>query len=344
MYTIQNSTFAPSQDQPGNEYETSFEYHCSIVLGVAFLCTMFIALKRIVYSHAQGGTETTVVTAFYSLILITSALRGVWFLVFTSGLLKLQVSYEPSAMAFSHKQWLCTFLHDLFQSLGSISLFSIFILILVFWADILKKYFEPGAKRNKPMATFQSLVICLILIEIANCSFFLWGFYSSEGMILANASLLAIVSIVCVWQITTFSNQFRTVLKTLGAINQVSTESQVKRIVWITVTGNIFFVMRAFMETWFAAILIISYQKHGKVDEVFNSNSWVMMGKQLSSWDVYVLSKHWSEVAILCLMLYILQSRFTSSRRKDYERVDGGTENIQEAKINVKTGLSSNPV
>mmetsp|Transcript_29180 Transcript_29180/g.66950 ORF Transcript_29180/g.66950 Transcript_29180/m.66950 type:complete len:103 (-) Transcript_29180:395-703(-) len=102
--------------------------------------------------------------------------------------------------------------------------------------------------------------------------------------------------------------------------------------------------MRAFMETWFAAILIISYQKHGKVDEVFNSNSWVMMGKQLSSWDVYVLSKHWSEVAILCLMLYILQSRFTSSRRKDYERVDGGTENIQEAKINVKTGLSSNPV
>mmetsp|Transcript_29181 Transcript_29181/g.66952 ORF Transcript_29181/g.66952 Transcript_29181/m.66952 type:complete len:205 (-) Transcript_29181:814-1428(-) len=162
---------------------------------------------------------------FFTLVPVISQ---VWFLVFTSGLLKLQVSYEPSAiMAFSHKQWLCTFLHDLFQSLGSISLFSIFILILVFWADILKKYFEPGAKRNKPMATFQSLVICLILIEIANCSFFLWGFYSSEGMILANASLLAIVSIVCVWQITTFSNQFRTVLKTLGAINQVKSKCKV---------------------------------------------------------------------------------------------------------------------
>jgi len=31
----------------------------------------------------------------------------------------------------------------------------------------------------------------------------------------------------------------------------------------------------------------------------------------------YILVKHWSEVAILCLMLYILQSRFNAANRKN---------------------------
>lgn len=100
-----------------------------------------------------------------------------------------------------------------------------------------------------------------------------------------------------------FSHRFRTVLKTLGAINQVSTESQVKRIVWITVTGNLFFFTRAFLETTFGCLLISYWYKHGKVDMAFSHGFY----------DTYIFIKHWSEVAILCLMLYILQSRFTSA-------------------------------
>merc|ERR1719197_2136327 len=115
-------------------------------------------------------------------------------------------------------------------------------------------------------------------------------------MILFNSILLAVVSMVCVAEITIFSHRFRTVLKTLGAINQVSTDSQVKRIVWITVTGNLFFFTRAFIEAIFAFMLIVYWTKYGTVAEVFNH----------SLWDTYILLKHWSEVAILGLMLYIL--------------------------------------
>jgi hypothetical protein len=39
-------------------------------------------------------------------------------------------------------------------------------------------------------------------------------------------------------------------------------------------------------------------------------------------WDTYVLLKHWSEVAILCLMLYILQSRFTAAAAAASEGYD----------------------
>jgi hypothetical protein len=191
------------------------------------------------------------------------------------------------------------------------ALFSIFILILVYWADILKKYFYPGARRSRPMMTFAFLVCILIALEVLNAIMFLAQVYSSEGMILFNALLLSSVSMICVVEITIFSHRFRTVLKTLGAINQVSTESQVMRIVWITATGNLFFFTRAFLEAVFAIMLLSYWHQYGSVQRVFSHDLW----------DTYVLLKHWSEVVILCLMLYILQSRFATAAASGYEAV-----------------------
>lgn len=208
-------------------------------------------------------------------------------------------------MAFDKENpsWIGGFCSEELLTAGSLSLFSIFILILVYWADILKKYFHPGSRRVRPMTTFKNIVGFLFAIEFLNSLFFLMQWYSSEGMILLNAILLSTVSIICVVEITVFSHKFRTVLQTLGAINQVSTESQVKRIVWITVTGNLFFFTRAFIEAIFAGMLIVYWHKTGTVQEIFSH----------PLWDTYMCLKHWSEVVILALMLYILQSRFTTS-------------------------------
>jgi len=255
------------------------------------------------WSRQQGGVETNVVTAFYSLILITSFFRAVWFLIPNS---LLAPSYVPHAvMAFdkNHPSWVGGFLSEEILTAGSLSLFSIFILILVYWADILKKYFQPGTQRSRPMTTFLNIVGFLLVIELISAALFLLRAYSSEGMILLNSILLSTVSIICVVEITIFSHKFRTVLQTLGAINQVSTESQVKRIVWITVTGNLFFFTRAFIEAIFPFMLIMYWHQNGTVQEVFSH----------PLWDTYMCLKHWSEVVILALMLYILQSRFTTS-------------------------------
>lgn len=282
--------------------ETGFEFYSDAVLAAAFLTTSIVAAKRMSSSRSRGGAETTVVTAFYSLILMTASLRTIWFVipgtVWSS-------TYTPHAvMAFDdgHPQWLMHFLEILLLGAGSLCLFSIFILILVYWADILKKYFYPGAPRSKPMVTFLVLVGLLLAIQVLNATLFLFGEYSTEAMLLVNSVTLSLVSVVCVCEITIFSHRFRTVLKTLGDINQVSTESQVKRIVWITVTGNLFFFIRAFLETSFAILLVVFWHQNGTVAESFSH----------SIWDAYILLKHWSELAILGLMLYILQNRFTS--------------------------------
>ena len=72
------------------------------------------------------------------------------------------------------------------------------------------------------MTTFLIIMETLAGLEVLNIILFLMGIYTTEAMILFNAVLLAIVSIVCVVEISIFSHRFRTVLRTLGAINQVS--------------------------------------------------------------------------------------------------------------------------
>lgn len=299
-----------SDDDPGQQLgltagsaaaaETTFERSMDAVFGVAFLVTAIFAAKRMSWTRQQGGAETTVVTAFYSLILATSAFRAVWFLIPAT---VFAPSYTPVAVFawdIDHPSWVGAFMSELVLTAGSLALFSIFILILVYWADILKKYFHPASRRSIPMVTFVGLVALLLTFEVANVACFLCGLYSTEGMILFNSVLLATVSIVCVCEISIFSHRFRTVLKTLGAINQVSTDSQVRRIVWITVTGNLFFFTRAFLETIFCLNLLLWWKEEHTVARVF-SHLW---------WDTYVFFKFFSEVTILSLMLYILQSRF----------------------------------
>jgi hypothetical protein len=311
--------------------ETSSQYYNDILLAAAFFVTTCIALKRMIWSYTQGGVETTVVTAFYSLILVTALARFVWFVI-PSYLL--EPTYIPGpVLAFSSSPWLGTLVSEFLLSLGSLSLFSIFILILVYWSDILKKYFYPGVRRNKPMSTFLTMVLGLFALQASNMVMFLLRIYSSDGMIVLDSIILGTVSLVCVAEISIFSHRFRTVLRTLGAINQVSTESQVKRIVWITVTGNIFFLTRAATEITMTFYLALHYKKHKTFSNAFDDDEW----------DTYILVKHWSEVAILCLMLYILQSRFnsTSQRRQGYQKVPDADPEAGKSKS--KGGAKVNP-
>jgi hypothetical protein len=310
-------TRSPAFIDPSVPVETGLEVYSDYALGLAFLVTAAIAFRRMranrsntstngssgaAAASAAGGAETTVVTAFYSLIFCSAGLRSLYFLIPAT---VWQPSYTPSALyAWDNRYpWFRYTLSELTVTAGSLTLFSIFILILVYWADILKKYYNPGSRRSVPMATFLSLVAALVGFELLNLILFLSRQYTTEGMILFNAILLSVTSIVCVAEITIFSNKFQNVLQTLGAINQVSTDSQVRRIVWITVTGNLFFCSRAILETVFAGTLLVWWYKTGSVAYAFSH----------LAWDIYTLVKYISELTILALMLHILQSRFSGN-------------------------------
>jgi hypothetical protein len=298
-----------------------------IPLKVCFFATALVSYIRRKASYQQSnspsaGAETVVITAFYSLIFLASSLRAIWFLVPES---VWQPSYTPSAVYAwdkEHPSWLGSALSEIIITAGSLALFSIFILILVYWADILKKYFQPGSQRTSPKTIFVSLVTTLAALMILNVLAFLAKFYTTEGMILFHAVLLAVVSLVCVCEITIFSQKFQTVIKTLGSINQVSTDVQVRRILWITITGNLFFITRALLEIVFAANLLLFWKENGTVGKAF-SHEW---------WDIYTALKYSSEVTILALMLYILQSRFHAAASAVSNATNGGAyERVPEA-------------
>jgi hypothetical protein len=297
----------PSYVIPGGDTidETIFEKYSDYILGGAFLMTALVAAQRLRLNRGGGATETTVMASFYSLIFVTAAVRAVYFLIPAAWW---QPSYTPVAVYAwdeQHPSWVGYALAELTVTAGSLTLFSIFILILVYWADILKKYYNPGSRRSLPMSTFVLLVLLMIGTEVINTVLFLAGYYTTEGMILFNAALLAVTSVICVAQITIFSRKFQNVLKTLGAINQVSTDAQIRRIVWITVTGNVFFLTRASLETVFAVYLMTFWWQNHTVARAF-SHTW---------WDSYTIVKYVSELTILALMLHILQSRFNSSHQ-----------------------------
>lgn len=299
---------------PDSESETTFEVAFDALVGIVFLITAILASRRMSSTRQQGGPETTVVTAFYSLILVTSGLRAIYFLIPSFVWVPSYVPVAVSAWDKEYPSWIGASLSEVVLMAGSLALFSIFILILVYWADILKKYFHPASRRSIPMVTFLKLVGILVGLELINMICFLCGFYSTEGMILFNSILLALVSMVCVVEISIFSHRFRTVLKTLGAINQVSTDSQVKRIRYITVTGNVFFFTRAFLEIVLCVFLILWWEDEHTVARTF-SHFW---------WDSYVMAKTISEILILSLMLYILQSRFATTSQAPATTGPGG--------------------
>ncbi|CAM9192999.1 unnamed protein product [Discosporangium mesarthrocarpum] len=204
--------------------ETIAEFRQDIILGVGFLVLALVALRRIRGNVNQSGSET-VITTFYSLIFATSVLRAVWFLI-PSSILK--QGYVPEDVHAFDDHWVGAFVSEILLSIGSLTLFSVFILIVIYWADLLKKIFKDSVRPSHPMTTFLTVAGFLMAAEGINSCLFLADVYSSEGMILFNSVLLTVVSLVCSVEISRFSQRFRTVLQTLGAINQVSTEAQVK--------------------------------------------------------------------------------------------------------------------
>lgn len=87
-------------------------------------------------------------------------------------------------------------------------------------------------------ACFASLVSCLVFVIMrldGGCASAPWivdrrrrGY--APVLLLCSSALLCMLSLVCSVEISRFSHRFRTVLRTLGAVNQISTDAQVREV------------------------------------------------------------------------------------------------------------------
>lgn len=214
----------------------------------------FSAYRVRIYFDLSGGGK--VITLFYSLIFLSSASRAVWFLIPSS---VLEVSYAPVAIiAWKSSGWIGTFVSELLAATGSLSLYSVFILVTCYWSTMMRKVnieiLEPhGVVRPKPRGLGAIKMFLIIIgavgaVQSLNIILFLSGVINSEGMILFDSVTLSIVAVITSAFMTVLSTRIRVVLMTIGAINSNSTRPQTNRILAMTRVGNAFFFIRVALE------------------------------------------------------------------------------------------------
>jgi len=310
-------------------------------LGVCFLILtlwsgyrLALALPALKHSIDRGGGR--VIASFYSLIFITSFLRSAWFLIPTEFL---EGSYVPVAKkAYSSHKWVGVFVSEVLLALGSMFLFSIFILIAAFWAHMLRRVDgvdeiklhinekeggnreddkeEEGVSKQGPLHNFALMMAALVFTEGVNFVLFLLRFYDSEGMLLYDSILLSIISLATLIEFTIFSSRIQHVLKTISAVNANSTTMQRNRIISITTAANIFFVIHFIVEGALSGSLVLAWHQGRSFDTVLQKAGW---------WELYIRLKHWSEVIVLIMALMVsLPSGDhvnSSMNRRDYEAI-----------------------
>ena len=247
--------------------ETSYEFAQDLVFALSFfiLC-VFSVYRMIQYYDRDGGGK--VILAFYGIITFTSAIRFLWFIIPS---IYLEGTYVPSAtIAFESSNWLGILLSEILLALGSLSLYSIFILIASYWSHMLRKVDTSNDTRSRilgqpvvrrgPMETFGITMSIIGGAQAFSIMLFLFKVFNAEEMILYDAILVSIVSLATLIEITLFSHRIRTVLTTIGAINSNNTRPQVRRIFAVTVAASFFFVSRVIIEVSFAVSLVILWR------------------------------------------------------------------------------------
>jgi hypothetical protein len=126
--------------------ETSMEFIYSFSLGCLFSLLAVFALQRTLSPfcentmNANGAINTPgkVIITFYFLILLSALLRAVWFFL---PVVSLQGSYSTplvSAYSSTDTYWTGYVLCQFIQSSGSISVYSVFMLISSYWQDTVR--------------------------------------------------------------------------------------------------------------------------------------------------------------------------------------------------------------
>mmetsp|Transcript_25988 Transcript_25988/g.34093 ORF Transcript_25988/g.34093 Transcript_25988/m.34093 type:complete len:316 (+) Transcript_25988:106-1053(+) len=260
----------------------------TFILGICFFLLAALSLLRLCKS-SRKGRSAQIVQVFFLLILLTAILRAAYFLLPVEGL---RTDYPGIHLS------LYTFIGcQLVLCAGTLSFFAIFILIVVSWAEILRKVMKDGTKAKDPVQSCLFLSSCIGIVQVLNLVFVWEAWYPSAGGVCCGMFLYVLISCICLVELNLFSYRFRHALETLGAINQVSTGPQIRRICIITAAGNAFFLIRAVLEATVGLIIYIDL-KEGKQ---FESNISEI------HWDMYKLVAHGAELALLFILMKIFQ-------------------------------------
>jgi hypothetical protein len=253
------------------------EYHTDIVLGTGYLAILLIAAYRLCCCYWNNDSRNSkVFTMFNSCICVTSAARAVW-------LFYPETSYdavltEDPLEAFSSSGWKIFLVSEMLLSCGSISFFSMFILLGIYWSHLLQKkksplpnYHSLDSKNelptssdsnilvSSPIQIFYSIIAVLVLVELINIFLFLDQRFNSYSMLFYDCVMFDIVSLLVLFWISFVTRRLHAALASLESTSQLAV--QLRRLSSVASGINVFLLYRVSTET--ALCIILGQLLHG---------------------------------------------------------------------------------
>ncbi|ETW09233.1 hypothetical protein H310_01637 [Aphanomyces invadans] len=270
-------------------------------------------------AHMNGASSRDVATTgFYLLMSLAALVRGAWF----STPYSIHVSgYVPQRLHIFDDGWTMLFLSEVAEMLGTFFLYSIFILMVVFWADILRRAFDPHAyAESHPMRVFLSLFVFLFLYVSTGFVLFVLDRIDSLLLLMYNDIAISLLSTICAVFVGIYCCRMRTVLIAFFEVSQIETTGRIQTVTRTGVLCATFLVANACFASYMGYHM---YQLLMGITAASPSNDSM-------SWWLFLMTKHLVEIFLLYALLFLLcgssgpdnaESKSQSDIRRQYDPI-----------------------
>lgn len=283
-----------------------FQYRqVDTILAVAYGGACFFAFWAFL-AHTQSPSRQAATLGFYLLMGMAALTRVLWFAT-PQGVMSVLV--EPKRIMMGDDGWIDFLTAEAVELLGSFLIYSIFVLIVVFWADMLRRLFTHESVRSHPLRLF-SLVLALIVgIQLIGVGIFVSHRADSYWLMMYDDIVMCLLSFGSLVAVLVYSYRMKTVLQAFLEVSQIDTTDRIKAVNWATSICAFFLICNAI----FLCYSIVSLAQFHQVG-VYLESKW---------WWLFVASKHLVELLVLYFLLYTLwgKSSDDAEEKGGYEAI-----------------------
>ncbi|GAB9464563.1 hypothetical protein Gpo141_00001992 [Globisporangium polare] len=291
---------APSTEGPVIHLE--FEYRqVDTVLAVAYGGACFFAFWAFAM-HYQSPSRQAATLGFYLLMGLAALTRVLWFAT-PYGVMSVLV--EPQNIKMGDDGWQMFLAAEIVELLGSFLIYSIFVLIVVFWADMLRRLFTNGNIRSNPLKLFFGVLAAILAVQAVGFAVFATRKADSFWLMMYDDVVLCLLSFGALTAVLVYSFRMKTVLQAFLEVSQIDTTDRIKAVNWATCICAFFLVVNAL----FLCYSIVSLAQFHQVSVYLPPKFW---------W-LFVAAKHLVEILVLYFLLYTLWGKSSD----DAEGKDG---------------------
>ncbi|CEG38190.1 uncharacterized protein PHALS_08277 [Plasmopara halstedii] len=281
-----------------------------IVLVLAYGGACFFSFWALAM-HAQSPTRQAATLGFYLLMGLASLTRVLWFAT-PFGVHSVLV--EPPRIMMGDNGWAQFLLAEAVELLGSYLLYSVFVLIVVFWADMLRRLFTHESVRSHPLRVFFSLLGAILAIQTMGFAVFAAKKEDSYWLLVYDDVVMCLLSVGSLAAVLVYSFRMKTVLQAFLEVSQIDTTDRIRAVNWATFICTFFLIANSIFLTY-SIVSLAHFHQAG----VYLKSTW---------WWLFVALKHLVEIFVLYFLLYTLWGKSSDdaeNSKDEYEQIPDGS-------------------